>query len=291
VLGLVGTNGIGKSTALKILSGKLKPNLGRFDVPPDWQEILKYFRGSELQNYFTKVLEDNLKPLIKPQYVDHIPRAIKVKQTVREMLTSKLEMNNFDTVVEDLDLQPVLDRDIQALSGGELQRFAIGMSCVQKADMCVLSFLFLSPPTYSSPSLPQLHVRRALFLSRRQAASQRRPHHPFPPRPRSLRYRRRARLVGCGLPLRLHLLPLRYALDVRCRYDALLGARRCVSFFSSFLFPFRSDYDSLQVSTSSSMVASPPRTSVSVRSRFRSRSPTLLRTTRRTSRVVTNTRR
>jgi ATP-binding cassette subfamily E protein 1 len=50
VLGLVGTNGIGKSTALKILSGKLKPNLGRFDNPPDWEEILKYFRGSELQS-------------------------------------------------------------------------------------------------------------------------------------------------------------------------------------------------------------------------------------------------
>ena len=32
VLGLVGTNGIGKSTALKVLAGKLKPNLGRFDV-------------------------------------------------------------------------------------------------------------------------------------------------------------------------------------------------------------------------------------------------------------------
>jgi len=32
VLGLVGTNGIGKSTALKILAGKQKPNLGRYDV-------------------------------------------------------------------------------------------------------------------------------------------------------------------------------------------------------------------------------------------------------------------
>lgn len=29
--------------------------------PPDWQEILTYFRGSELQNYFTRILEDNLK--------------------------------------------------------------------------------------------------------------------------------------------------------------------------------------------------------------------------------------
>lgn len=55
VLGLVGTNGIGKSTALKILAGKLKPNLGKFDSPPDWQDILNHFRGSELQSYFTKV--------------------------------------------------------------------------------------------------------------------------------------------------------------------------------------------------------------------------------------------
>ena len=30
----MGSNGTGKSTALKILAGKLKPNLGRFDVRP-----------------------------------------------------------------------------------------------------------------------------------------------------------------------------------------------------------------------------------------------------------------
>jgi translation initiation factor RLI1 len=45
----------------QILAAKLKPNLGRFESPPDWEEILAYFRGSELQNYFTKVLEDDLK--------------------------------------------------------------------------------------------------------------------------------------------------------------------------------------------------------------------------------------
>jgi len=41
VLGLVGTNGIGKSTALKILAGKLKPNLGRYDVRSN---LLQRFR-------------------------------------------------------------------------------------------------------------------------------------------------------------------------------------------------------------------------------------------------------
>lgn len=46
--------------------------------PPDWTDILTHFRGSELQNFFTKILEDNLKAIIKPQYVDQIPKAVKV---------------------------------------------------------------------------------------------------------------------------------------------------------------------------------------------------------------------
>lgn len=144
VLGLVGTNGIGKSTALKILAGKVKPNLGRYDDPPDWQEILKYFRGSELQNYFTKVLEDNLKALIKPQYVDHIPRAIKGTMTVSQMLDSKLERDNKQEMCDELELNKVLEREVGQLSGGELQRFAIAMSCIQRADV----YMFDEPSSY-----------------------------------------------------------------------------------------------------------------------------------------------
>jgi ferredoxin len=90
VLGLVGTNGIGKSTALKILAGKMKPNLGKYDSPPDWEEILVHFRGSDLQNYFTKILEDTMKATIKPQYVDHIPRA--VRGLVGDILKQKDEV-------------------------------------------------------------------------------------------------------------------------------------------------------------------------------------------------------
>lgn len=55
-------------------------------APPDWQEILAYFRGSELQNYFTKILEDDLKAIVKPQYVDQIPKTVKVKQRKRAVL-------------------------------------------------------------------------------------------------------------------------------------------------------------------------------------------------------------
>jgi ATP-binding cassette subfamily E protein 1 len=117
VLGLVGTNGIGKSTALKILSGKLKPNLGRYDDPPDWEEILKYFRGSELQSappfkrltpyvlifvdYFTKILEDDLKAVVKPQYVDQIPKAVKgPEKTVEALLKARSQMGNLDKILD-----------------------------------------------------------------------------------------------------------------------------------------------------------------------------------------------
>ncbi|CAF4880083.1 protein Pixie [Pieris napi] len=142
VLGLVGQNGIGKSTALKILAGKQKPNLGRYVDPPDWQEILSHFRGSELQNYFTKILEDDLKALIKPQYVDQIPKA--VKGTVGALLDKKDERKNQKVICDMLDLSHIRDREIAALSGGELQRFACAMVCIQNGDI----FMFDEPSSY-----------------------------------------------------------------------------------------------------------------------------------------------
>lgn len=136
ILGLVGTNGIGKSTALKVLAAKLKPNLGEWDSPPDWTEILSHFRGSELQNYFTRVLEDDIKAIIKPQYVDAIPRAIKGK--VGDILKRKDERGVVEPISDELQLTAVFDREIQVLSGGELQRFALGTVAVQEADVYMI---------------------------------------------------------------------------------------------------------------------------------------------------------
>lgn len=142
VLGLVGTNGIGKSTALNVLSGKLKPNLGRFDSPPDWQEILQHFRGSELQTYIKGLLEDRLKAMIKPQYVDKIPKQISGK--VGEILGKKDDKKMMDHYNKELELSHLQDRDIKDLSGGELQRFAIGVLCVQDAQV----YMFDEPSSY-----------------------------------------------------------------------------------------------------------------------------------------------
>ena len=97
---------------------------------------MKYFRGSELQNYFTRILEDNLQSVIKPQYVDNLPKAI--KGSVISILDNKAELENKATMIDMLDLKDVLDRDIVNLSGGELQRFAIAVAAVQKRDMQVM---------------------------------------------------------------------------------------------------------------------------------------------------------
>uniref|UniRef100_A0A8C4DQP1 ATP-binding cassette sub-family E member 1 n=1 Tax=Dicentrarchus labrax TaxID=13489 RepID=A0A8C4DQP1_DICLA len=142
VLGLVGTNGIGKSTALKILAGKQKPNLGKYDNPPDWQEILTYFRGSELQNYFTKILEDDLRAIVKPQYVDQIPKT--VKGSVGSILTRKDDTDTQTIVCKQLDLSHLRERNVEDLSGGELQRFACAVVCIQRADI----FMFDEPSSY-----------------------------------------------------------------------------------------------------------------------------------------------
>ncbi|VDP50454.1 unnamed protein product [Soboliphyme baturini] len=125
---------------IEVLVNRLICN--RVKDPPEWQEILVHFRGSELQNYFTKILEDNLRAMIKPQYVDQIPQA--AKGTVREMVDKKDDLHRKKEVCEHLELHHLLDRNIADLSGGELQRFAIAMVCIQKADI----YMFDEPSSY-----------------------------------------------------------------------------------------------------------------------------------------------
>ena len=49
---------------------------------------------------------------------------------VGKKLKSKDENNNYDEIIEMLDLHSVLERQVQHLSGGELQRFIIGLTCI-----------------------------------------------------------------------------------------------------------------------------------------------------------------
>jgi ATP-binding cassette subfamily E protein 1 len=130
VSGILGVNGIGKSTAVKILSGQLMPNLGKPDTK--WDDVYKFFAGSELQDYMKRVSRKEIKTAQKPQYIDLIPRAFKGK--VIDLLKRTDELGVLDDVVKELDLGIILDRDISELSGGELQRVAIAACAMRDAD-------------------------------------------------------------------------------------------------------------------------------------------------------------
>jgi len=135
VLGLLGTNGTGKSTALKILKGLLKPNLGKLEFPrPEWNEIITYYRGSDLQNYFSNLVQDTLTIVMKPQLDVSFQKRLK-GQIVRDVIGARNERGKVDYYIKEFELTHVLDRDVKDLSGGEVQRFAAACTMCRDADV------------------------------------------------------------------------------------------------------------------------------------------------------------
>ena len=136
VVGLVGQNGTGKSTSLKILAGLLRPNFGEYNKTFEWDDIIRRFRGTVLQNYFKALADGKLRVVYKPQQVDKIPHVI--KDTVRSILMKYDERGIMDDVVKDLFLERILDRRTTQLSGGELQKLAIAIALERDANIYLL---------------------------------------------------------------------------------------------------------------------------------------------------------
>jgi len=133
VTGILGANGIGKSTAVKILSGQLRPNLGNFDSEVAWEEILKRYAGTELFDYLQTVSKKTLKIASKPQYIDYIPSVF--SGTVGKLLSTTDERKKLSEILPVLKLDTILDHDISTLSGGELQRVAIAACLARDAGL------------------------------------------------------------------------------------------------------------------------------------------------------------
>lgn len=155
IVGLLGPNGIGKSSAIKMLSGLEIPNLGNFEAKASWDVVLKKYAGTELGEYFQKVSEGKIKAVVKPQYVDKLGRA--VKGTVRDLLKKADERGAFDELVTAFELHEVLDRAIEKLSGGELQRLAIAAALSREADV-----YFIDEPSSYLDIHQRLNVARAI---------------------------------------------------------------------------------------------------------------------------------
>ncbi|RLF43601.1 MAG: ribosome biogenesis/translation initiation ATPase RLI, partial [Thermoplasmata archaeon] len=145
VVGLLGENGIGKTTCLQILSGKLKPNLGRVDEELSWDDIIEEWRGTEFAEFFKKIAGKKLKISYKPQYVDKLSLYKgKVKDFVEEM------------GVEGKELEEIMHRSMNEVSGGELQKIAITVAMEKDADI----YFFDEPSSY-------LDIKNRLEMAKR----------------------------------------------------------------------------------------------------------------------------
>lgn len=142
ILGIIGKNGSGKTTTLRILAGELKPNLGNYEKEPSWDEVIRFFRGTELQNYFKQLAEGKLKVAHKIQYVELVPRYI--KGTVGELLQRADDRGIAKEVAEETGLIKIWDRKINVISGGELQKLLIAATLSKEADV----YLFDEPSSY-----------------------------------------------------------------------------------------------------------------------------------------------
>lgn len=145
VVGILGRNGIGKSTALKVLAGLLKPNLGQSEELGDaeqYRKLLAYFKGTEAQQFFTKQHAGEITVAYKPQAVDQIPQQF--SGTVKALLQQVDERKMLSEIAQQLDLVPFLDSNLADLSGGELQRVAIAATVLKKANV----YFFDEPTSY-----------------------------------------------------------------------------------------------------------------------------------------------
>jgi ATP-binding cassette subfamily E protein 1 len=141
VVGLIGRNGIGKSTAIKILAGQLQPNFAEFDEKHTPEQVLARL-SPDLQNYFRTVHEKKVKVSLKPQNVYKIPDYF--RGTARELLEKCDERKVADEAAGHFALGELLEKRVSSLSGGELQRLAISVAYCKEADL----YYFDEPAAY-----------------------------------------------------------------------------------------------------------------------------------------------
>ncbi|MGC2288866.1 MAG: ribosome biogenesis/translation initiation ATPase RLI [Thermoplasmata archaeon] len=139
IVGLLGPNGTGKSTALRILAGVEIPNLGDYNRPGTWEAVVEHFRGTSLQSHFQRIARGELRAAIKPQYVD---RLSETRQTVSEFVGGAGGAPS--AALASVGLSGKETRPVSELSGGELQLAAIARTLATDADL----YLFDEPSSY-----------------------------------------------------------------------------------------------------------------------------------------------
>jgi len=154
VVGLIGSNGLGKTTALMILSGQIKPNLGK-RKKLDFSELITLFRGTELQSYLEKLQNKEIKVSYKLQRVDKIPDKFSGK--VSKLLKRTDKRGILNELITRFGIEEIIDHDVKNISGGELQRVAIAASLAKDADI-----YYFDEPTSFLDVFQRLEVSKAI---------------------------------------------------------------------------------------------------------------------------------
>ncbi len=143
IVGILGPNGIGKSTAINLLSGTFRPNLGDWEnSSPDWDQVISTFPRGELRDYLGMVSTGEVSIAVKPQYIDKLPRIFDGE--VRELLARVDDRGEIEYYTELMGISHILVRKLGDLSGGELQRVAICATLLKEADV----YFFDEPSSY-----------------------------------------------------------------------------------------------------------------------------------------------
>ena len=143
IVGILGPNGIGKSTAINLLSGTFTPNLGDWsNESPDWDEVISTFPRGELRDYLGLVSTGEVSIAVKPQYIDKLPSIFDGK--VSELLERVDDRKEIEVFSEVMGISHILQRKLGELSGGELQRVAICATLLKEADV----YFFDEPSSY-----------------------------------------------------------------------------------------------------------------------------------------------
>ena len=143
VIGILGPNGMGKSTAFNILNNSITPNLGEFENEDVlWEDVLETLPRGELRDFLSDLSESKVKVALKPQYVDNIPKVF--KGNVGKLLSSVDERKLYDEMIDKFELRHLLERELSQLSGGELQRVAICATLLKDAEV----YFFDEPSSY-----------------------------------------------------------------------------------------------------------------------------------------------
>lgn len=164
VVGLLGRNGMGKSTIVNILSGSLRPNFGKYESEPTWADVIENFQGTEMKAHFEKLASGEIRSSIKPQLVYLIPKAFKGK--VRDLIEKYDERKVAERLIPKLGLVSATGRNVDELSGGELQRLAVMIAVCKDAD-----YYFFDEPSSYNDVYQRLSVSRVIQELAREGKS------------------------------------------------------------------------------------------------------------------------